>query len=435
MMWSGKIPDGRNLFCSRMSNQLVTACSIERDGIGGYIMLTRRYIATASLVIFGTIALFSTEAVAIEPTLTPSVWEVAVRSLRGQRFEEAYSAFLTHAKVKNVNEGLDRLASNEPFCPIVDDLESIAVCLIGMGRKQEALVLLNGLEKYQPKIQEDTDVYDLHYRVNLRKGLIYESLKDYLSAVACYVRTILEGYQGHETSVRLVDLYDSSGQLKDLEGLLDEVDVINAKEMKADLSQLRQENHLPTQITRQFIRILEMEDRQEWALLVNELLKGECRDFELYDPYSRRNRTYQIEIAEALARHPEVAVPLLLDDQLKWRGREGFAYLCLGLCGTPSALQILEQKARSATSFGEGLNLCYCISLAGETGNDLLKRLTDPPQSKAMAEALNSVDWREGFYRTPYHLELPPVPTGVRMPKGPLATLKDGEISQPSGKD
>jgi len=343
-------------------------------------------------------------------------YNVGIILKRQQKYEEAIRAFseLLRSNVDELEPGAHIMETYRNYRSRAQ--WQIAMCRLAQKEYSAALAALKERRENYP-LESWCGTCQAHdqYKQALYEGLCYEHLGRYKDAVACYFRAIKAHPAGPAPQVRLVELYTAAGQLKDLLALaerqLREIPEVNRG--KEPVAQQAPQQHSPVpEVMRRVIEFRQWEAAGEWAKLVAQL-RARRTVAGPQEQYAQRENWEAVEAARILARHPDQAVPLLIEALPKTQGADQkWLYYALGLCGTQKAVEVLKAAALKKENYASAV---YALGLAGEAGANALQAL-EARATKNLKIAIQR--WKQGqLGQTEEPMPFPAIPKDISLPR------------------
>ena len=263
----------------------------------------------------------------------------------------------------------------------------IGNCLLAQKKYRKALAAYRLTESKYPFQSWCGNAHaEYRYRYALYQGLCHDWLGDPLTATGLYYKAINGShgfYSDPVAHIRIVDMYEAAGQVKDLEQLLDSIDqehLARVKQELGDRNKSTDEGILklsPTHTMRRILGIRTMAKGKDWDGLISHLkIKGTVAG--PHEAYARRGNWEATEAARLLEEHADKTAPLIIarlteaDRQdVKW------LYYALGRCGTDEAITALTTHALTETNGNWTDAVVYALGLAGEKGDTAIKELVE----------------------------------------------------------
>lgn len=261
------------------------------------------------------------------------------------------------------------------------------------------------------------------YKYAYSRGLCLEHLGRPADAVLAYWRAAFGATESlhpkYDAHLRLLALYDQSGQLDDLRHMLDQTDAAAKQRHEASskrpISDASWRGWRPTVPMRQLLELREWATRGEWRKLA-EKLTGGAMSRSPSNPLSRRDNVWALEAARLLAEHPAESLPVV--DELLAAGANQWGWYALGRMGTPKALKTLRAVAEKSMEGKDDIyaewadTIVYSLSLAGPRGQAVIAELGAAHPSPNLSRAIQGL--AEG--RFDERKQPQPLPQGTRLP-------------------
>jgi len=242
--------------------------------------------------------------------------------------------------------------------------------------------------------------------------LCLEYLGRYNEAVQSYYKAVIRSFSSNPTiHIRLVDLYQNTGQTVALEKILDEIDTYVIKQVVKEHGPKIYDDpdfdeHFATKTIRRVLEIRRLGEQKELNALVELILADRAGAYP--DRYrDRRQHWQETEAAKALSQYPDKAVGLL-KAKMKGNVEDKIIYYALALCGTDEAKSILEDEAKKVKNCWQEMALSYSLNLLGKTevpfeadeGTFFPRLPTDVKLPKRLAEIDEDVAFEESLPKT-----------------------------------
>jgi len=315
-----------------------------------------------------------------------AVFNLGRLSKRNGDFDRAIGFFssLLHAEVNDLEPGAHIMEAYRNYRPNAQ--WETGNCLFAQGKYRQALEAYRGTETEYPfQSWCGNALAEYQYRYAFYQGLCHDWLGDPRTAVGLYFKAINESFMLYSNPVadlRIVDMYESAGQIEDLESVLEAMDEKHLARVERELGGLDQKKKdeimawAPTKTMRRILEIRAMETERDWGSLISFLkIKGTVAGPE--EERVRRENWEAVEAAGLLARHADETAPLLLA-RFDKVGREDWIWLyyALGRCGTREAVAAIKKATHGWTSSVTN-TLLYSLALAGENGEAALAELEE----------------------------------------------------------
>ena len=356
-----------------------------------------------------------------------AVYNTGIALKEMEKFDEAIEQFekLLKSDVDDTESGSFVMEVYQNYRPKAQ--WEIAACLLAKEEYEEALKAYQLCQsKYPFKTWCGTCRAEYENEYALYQGLCLEYLGRYNLAVKSYFKPIMKPMSPSPiVHIRIVDLYQSTGQTEALAKILDEVDKYWKNKILREhdaeiLNEPDFQEHMFTQVSRRLLEIRRMEERRDLTGLI-ELVKsnGDISDPEEYE--ARLRHWDAVEAANLLAKHPEESVELL-NVSLKDDNNEKMIYYALGLCGTKEAVSILKSEAVKQKNIHWTIPVVYALSLAGDDGRKTLEELSKTAEGNLKFAIQQYKEDKLGD--TEKEIKFPEIPKNIKLP-GKLAEIDD----------
>ncbi len=261
----------------------------------------------------------------------------------------------------------------------------IGHCFLAQKEYEKALAAYRRAEReFSIRTWCGNERAEYRYLYAFYQGLCHEWLGHRTAAVKLYYKAIVDShglYFDPQAHFRIVDLYQSAGQMGDLNQILDAVDerfIAGTRKGLQGYGQPDREQLTKMSSTACMRRILELRNtalRRKWASHISQLrVRGTVTG--PYEADARKGNWMAVEAARLLAGHAEETVPLIVA-KMKTADRQDVKWLwyALGVCGTPQAIQELKASALKESNIWWTKSVVYALSLAGQQGEAALNDL------------------------------------------------------------
>ncbi len=300
----------------------------------------------------------------------------------------------------------------------------IAVCRLTSGDAATALDAVRTARHRYPFLYTCGHGHrESAYRYAAFEGACLEHSGRYTEAIGKYFEAVQAEHGDPFAPRRLVDMYESRGELIALVRICDEVDARHFAELRRAHpdAKLRPE-YRPTAVIRRMMEIRTLGREGRMAELADLLRSNSANG-----PHSSgdvRANWAADEVARTLARHAAKSLPVLLERaQSPDTPDIGWVYFALGLNGAPQAIARLERELASEQGQWAWLTLVFALHQAGPRGEVVL----DAHDPRMIQEGRRP--WREAL--AVYEKSAPepwpimrPVPSHTSLPTR-LADLKE----------
>jgi tetratricopeptide (TPR) repeat protein len=306
------------------------------------------------------------------------------RKERGD-YERAIACFssILEAKVNDLEPGGHIMEVYRNYRPRAQ--WEIGHCRFAQKKFHEALAAYRRTAStypFQSWCGNEQDQY--RYLYDFQQGLCYDWLGDPVTAVRYYYKAIADSrgfYSEPMAHLRLADLYEAAGQMKDLLNLLDAMDGGYSPKADQGLSDRIRliaadwRRYGRTGTMRRILELRAAERKKDWDGLIG-LLKIKGTNAGPEQHYVRQGNWEAVEAARLLAKHPDETVPLLTARLAAAKAEDRkWLYYALGRCGTDDAVATLKDRALRDDNVQSALTLVYSLSLAGEKGEAAIAEL------------------------------------------------------------
>jgi tetratricopeptide (TPR) repeat protein len=346
--------------------------------------------------------------------------------LRGQKkYDEAIAEFSKLFNVQTANRRFDDYDGRAHW--------EVATILFEKGDFEAALAAFRDARQHHRLTSFcGNGNAQISYNYAFFEGRCLELLNRHDEAVRLYFPYALDGklYAHPAIPTRVVDLYESAGQLQDLKSVLDAQDRSAAESIRATfansgkrLSDDELRSYLPSKTMRRIIELREWEKAKKWDQLIGCLrIAGTLGGPE--EEWARGGNFQAVEAAKLLAKHPDETVPLIIKRFPKASADDKWFYFALGLSGSPDAVAFLKEHASHQENSWYCNTLVYCLSLAGENGKDALAELSNTATGN-LKGAIHLLDI--GYLgKDDKRMTFPPIPAKLKLPNDPTEPKKSG---------
>ena len=234
-------------------------------------------------------------------------------------------------------------------------------------------------------------------------GILNEYVRQYDTVVESYLNS-----GGTRFHLRLLDLYEHSGQLEDFLELVSRDDV--------SYGQMLEKYRRPvapsplSQTVHKVLRIRQMADRREWEELLR-IIESDS---------ANRPRGFEVKKAAALmAAHKKETLPLLLKGfhrPVHVKIPFGRSY-ALGLTQAPEAVEALKNEIEHRKNYVELRLLVYALGVGGKAGATALQELDATAGHNLRLTIERNTRRRSPWEpRGPMPYPFPEIPPGIRLP-------------------
>jgi len=309
-----------------------------------------------------------------------AVYNTGIILKEQKRFDEAIEIFkeLLASDVNDTEPGAGIMEAYRNYRPKAQ--WETGDCLLAKGDYAGALEAYQLTEQRHPfRSWCGTCLLAYEYRYALYKGLCLEYLGRYNEAVKSYFKAVMNTPSSNPTiNIRLIDLYQNTGQTTVLEKILNEIDTYLIKRLVKEhgtkiYDDRDFDEHFATKTIRRVLEIRRMGEKANLPGLV-ELTDAKESSGDTENYRGRLQNWEAIEAAKALAQYPDKAVPLL-KSKMDGDADDKLIYYALGLCGTKEAVGILKSEAIKQKNINWTIPAVYALNSAGDTGKATLDEL------------------------------------------------------------
>lgn len=314
------------------------------------------------------------------PAWGKAVFNTGIALKEQNKFDEAIKVFekILTGYVNDTEPGSHIMEAYRNYRPRAQ--WAIGDCLFAKSDYAGALDAYRLTEKKYPfRTWCGTCQAEYEYKYALYQGLCLEYLERYDQAVKNYYHALAKPLSANPTAhIHIVDLYQSTEQVSDLQNILDEMDIYFEKKILREHGKKLYEDpdfdkHFTTRVIRQILEIRELGRRKDINRLMQFIIK-EGADAYPEQYHSRLSHWKAIEAAKALAQYPDEAV-IVLKSKMKGNLENKVIYYTLALCGTAEAIEILKSEAIKQKNINWITPLVYALSLTGDIGKTTLGEL------------------------------------------------------------
>ena len=317
----------------------------------------------------------------------------------------------------------------------------IGHCLFAIGDYRGALEAYGTTQrKYPFQSWCGNEQAEFEYRYAFYQGLCHEHLGQWDQAVESYFRAVNVLLHFDPTAhLRLVDMYEATGQLADLLDRLEQMDREFASRVKpSNRHNARWPSRTMTSIINLRYPSLERRphaspDRLDGNEPLPELRRGDGRSaHDLLtrlkgtgagpEDYRERKTSWEaVEAARLLAKRPNEAVPVLAKALMPPKANK-WIYYALGRCRTPEAVTLLKESAAKETNINWARSVVYSLMLAGPAGQEAIDELSKDPHYNLKVAIDQARSGQLGEHDK--DIAFPPISPGTVLPKGPSASTQ-----------